>query len=649
MCGIAGTIRYNGTEDKNQRRHNLDKMAQRIRYRGPDFTGFYLDMHSNVGLVHNRLSIQDLSDAGHQPMVSDNGSVVVVFNGEIYNKLELIEKIEHKTKLKFTPKGHSDTEVLIKLIDVFGCIQSAKMLVGMFAICVYSKINKSFTLIRDRAGEKPLFFYNRNNLFLFASEITSIAAHDESRLEINHNSVEEYLRRNFISSPNTIYNEVVSLLPGHYCVVSTENFSSTIDQNRYWELRVDKTSVNFSYQEALYELERRVFDSVNSQCIGDVPVGCFLSGGVDSSLVASVMQQCSNTKIKTFTVGFKQPEYDESKYAEQVAKFIGSDHTTFQFNKKDILDAVDSMGYCYDQPFADASQVPTFLLSKFTKQKVTVSLTGDGGDELFLGYSRYLQYSFVNKLRRLVSPQCAKYMLNSGYFNRLSKLAEFLVSNIKPFKKRFGKQSFDSKLNKLFNALSSRSDFEYYSKLLDYWQDTDVILCNHRAANNLNFLEENESELDFVEKMAFWDFHGYLSSDILVKVDRASMFHSLETRAPLLDKDLIQFAFNLPIKFKCNKNKGKVILCDLLSKFVSKNLFDRPKMGFGPPIASWLKNECRPLLEDLLNQRKLAQHGLFDHKIVNQLKSEHITGKKNNQYQLWSLLIFQNWFEKNHN
>jgi asparagine synthase (glutamine-hydrolysing) len=624
------------------------KMAEQIQTRGPDDCGAWLGANAGLALAHRRLSIVDLSPAGHQPMVSACRQFSLAYNGEIYNHDDLRCELESEIG-SITWRGHSDTEVLLKGLQHWGVELTLKKLNGMFAFGYWDEGKKRLYLARDRMGEKPLYFGKQNGTFLFGSELKALKAHPEFHAEINRDALALFMRHNYIPAPYSIYQHIRKLKPAHFVVVSDQG-KSISEQQCYWDLTsVAENGLKNQItdeQQALEQLEGLLLDSVKRRMMADVPLGAFLSGGYDSTMVAALMQAQSDKPVKTFSIGFKEDAFNEAQYAKQVAQHLGTEHTELYVEPQQALDVIPKLPSMYDEPFSDSSQIPTYLVSHLAKQHVTVALSGDGGDELFCGYSRYtLGYQMWAKLNRLPKafrPFAVMLCQNApGQF--LDALQRFLPE-------RYRVPNLADRLPKLAEVLHHSSGHEFYKSLVSHHKKpTEIVLSSREPKTILDGHEDGFSLGDFRNEMMFLDMQTYLCDDILTKVDRASMAVSLEARVPLLDHRLVEFAWRLPIEMKTKNGQGKWPLREVLYKYVPKEMMERPKQGFGVPIEHWLTGSLRDWAEDLLDERKLNEQGYFDTKQVRTMWNEHVSGKRRWHYYLWDVLMFQAWLENTNN
>mgnify|MGYP000123671635 CR=1 FL=1 len=642
MCGIAGFW------DRNNKTQDLKKeiiaMTNSLAHRGPDDEGIFIDENRKVALGHRRLSILDLSSAGHQPMKSNSGRYVIIYNGEIYNYKNLRKEIEAKYGAIF--RSSTDTEVLLAAIENWGIEKALEKSNGMFAFALWDRKENRLFLARDRIGIKPLYYGINNNIFYFASELKAIRANSLFVPEINKDALALYFRHNYIPVPYAIYKGINKLRPGHYITIDG---NLNIEEKYYWSAEKISTHtqniLQLSEVDVVSEVENLLADSIRMRMIADVPLGTFLSGGIDSSIVAALMQKESRRPIKTFTIGFYENDYNEARFAKAVAHHLGTDHTELYTTPKEAMDIILRLADIYDEPFSDSSQIPTFLISQLTKNYVTVSLSGDGGDELFGGYNRYFWGNYIWKSTRyipaFIKRSAAKILLmmsNKDY----GGLADIWLLS------RFLKQPLlNDKLFKLAEILDAGSEDKLYKRLISHWRHPHKLV---REAEEPNTVLDHKtiSKLipNFTGRMMFFDLITYLPDDILTKVDRASMAVSLEVRVPLLDHRLVELSKKIPLSLKIKKKKGKWILRQILYKYVPPKLIERPKMGFSIPLGDWLRNDLKGWANSLLDEKKLKKDGILNPQPIKKLWQEHLTKKRNWQYLLWDVLMFQAWKEK---
>ncbi|MFH0784037.1 MAG: asparagine synthase (glutamine-hydrolyzing) [Pseudomonadota bacterium] len=643
MCGIAGFI------DRSVREPLLvlQRMTNVIKHRGPDGEGQWCDQEAGIALGHRRLAIIDLSPAGHQPMISVSGRYVIVFNGEVYNHNEIRKVLDVQTAGSW--RGHSDTEIMLAAFEKWGIDQAISKFVGMFAFAVWDRSEQQLTLARDRFGEKPLYYGTFGSIFLFGSELKAIQQHPAFREEIDRNALALYLRHNYIPAPYCIFHNVKKLPAGTYLTVGQGR--STDQPTPYWSTRqVAEDGLAHPFlgtdQDAVNELERLLLQSVEHQMMADVPLGAFLSGGIDSSTIVALMQKLSARPVKTFTIGFTENGYNEAIYAKEVARHLGTEHTELYVAPKDALAVIPKLPAIYDEPFSDSSQIPTFLISKLTREHVTVSLSGDAGDELFGGYNRYfLGRTIWSKIGWI--PQRLRIILSRGIHSLSPKTWDQLYEICSRIVPSHMKQNvFGDRIHKLADVLGADEFAAMYYLLVSHWQNPEKNVIGSLEpltphTDRTHWLEPN----DFTHQMMYLDTISYLPDDILVKVDRAAMAVSLETRVPFLDHRVVEFAWRLPLSMKIRNGQGKWILRQVLNKYVPKKLIDRPKMGFGVPIDSWLRGPLRDWAEALLDEKRMLEEGFFDPTPIRKVWMEHLSGRRNWQYHLWDVLMFQAWHE----
>ncbi len=643
MCGIAG---FFGQYDKEQMPIVALAMAERIAYRGPDDFGVWVDDDSGIALAHRRLAIVDLSPAGHQPMLSESGRFVLVFNGEIYNHLELRQQLLQQGQ-QLAWRGHSDTETLLAAIEAWGLQATLRACVGMFAIALWDSQEKTLSLARDRFGEKPLYYGWQNGVLLFGSELKAIGAHPSFERRVNRDAVAQLLRYNYIPAPNSIWQGIHKLPQATSITMRIGQIDAKPEA--YWSLADvaeagQKSGFSGTEGDAVDALQNVLIQSVRGQMLADVPLGALLSGGVDSSMVVALMQSQSERPVKTYSIGFHEKQYDESGYARDVAKHLGTEHTELFMSAKDVLNAVPRMPSMYDEPFADSSQLPTSLVMGLARQHVTVALSGDGGDELFGGYNRYLMAPKVWKLMRMLPTPLRGSLgkaLQSVSVEHWDKLA-------KPFASLIKQNMIGNKVHNLSNRLINVKTFDdLIVSLTSEWNEHASVVTN--ALHTDSFI--NQPSLwpdirDQASRIMFVDSMTYMPDDILVKVDRAAMAVSLETRAPFLDHRVAELAWRLPIAMKIHNGNGKHVLRQVLYKYVPPHLIDRPKMGFAIPLDKWLREDLRDWAEALLAPEHLKQQGYFDVAMVRDAWQAHQSGRKNYGYRLWSVLMFQAWLQE---
>lgn len=646
MCGITGFLRFENVSSVHREKDILVDMASAIHHRGPDSDGFWNDSASGINLAHRRLAIVDLSPAGSQPMVSASGRYVLVFNGEIYNHMRLRDALERENKVTSKWRGHSDTETLLASVEAWGLEKTLQRSIGMFAIALWDKSTCELTLVRDRLGEKPIYYgwqgTGRNAVFLFGSELSALRRHPAFGADISRDSLALFMRHSCIGGQQTIYSGIHKLLPGHVLKVSLRAPEPVVTP--WWKaasLAVSGGAHPFagSPGQAVDTLEGLLSDAVAQQMMADVPLGAFLSGGVDSSTIVALMQAQSKRPVRTFSIGFHEAAYNEAAYAKTVAKHLGTDHTELYVTPEQALAVIPKLPFLYSEPFADSSQIPTYLVSQLARQHVMVSLSGDAGDELFCGYTRYqMTAGLWSKLSRL-PPAWRQFV--AGLITSVPQAAWDKLDNV------IAMSRVGEKLHKGAAILGSKSVAELHLGLASHWRNpTDVVLHSTEPATVLAGAVPNLPGLGIAERMMVLDTLSYLPDDILAKVDRAAMAVSLETRVPFLDHRVVEFAWSLPLDYKLRNGVTKWPVRQVLQKYVPKELIERPKMGFGVPIDTWLRGALRDWAEALLEEGRLRSEGYFNPVPIRLKWAEHLSGKYNWQYQLWNVLMFQAWLEE---
>jgi asparagine synthase (glutamine-hydrolysing) len=636
MCGIAG---YWSVSTQATERQAL-AMAARIAHRGPDGAGAWADFEAGVALAHRRLAILDLSPAGHQPMVSADRRLVLVYNGEIYNHRDLRNQVE-AAGWTMPWRGRSDTETLLAALQLWGVARTLPRLNGMFAFAMWDRARRVLTLARDRLGEKPLFYGASGQAFLFASELKALTAHPEWQGEVDRDVLALYLRHAYVPEPYCIYRGMAKLPPAHWLEVTKAGAGEPMC---YWDMNevVQQQRRTSSAEELVGELETRLKSAVGMRMEADVPLGAFLSGGIDSSTIVALMQAQTSRPVKTFTIGFDVAGYNEAENAKAVAEHLGTDHTELYLTSQDALNVVPELPRIWDEPFADSSQIPTLLLSRMTKQHVTVALSGDAGDELFCGYNRYGQgYDLHRRLRRLPSSLrwAAARILQALPAHAIDRAIRYL-----PQRLRY--PALGDRLNKLGSVLAKAEGTDFYRALISQSQQPgSITLGGEEPATLLSEPNSWPPLDDFRETMMYLDTLTYLPGDILTKVDRASMAVSLEARAPFLDHELVEFAWTLPLSIKLNEGRTKWALRQVLRHHVPDVLIERPKMGFGIPIEHWLSGPLRDWAGDLLAPSRLSEQGYLKASTIQSLWSEHDGKRRRCHHHLWTILMLQAWLD----
>jgi asparagine synthase (glutamine-hydrolysing) len=632
MCGIAG-LWMRGGAGSAELAGTARSMAQLLRHRGPDAQTIFVDEEAGLAFGQTRLAIMDLSPAGALPMSSADGRYVIAYNGEVYETAPIRADLERRG-VRF--RGHSDTEVIVEAIAHFGLEATLPRLVGMFAFALWDRSERRLMLVRDRFGIKPLYFAERGNAFMFGSELKALVP--RLRPEIDRDALADYLRFSYVPAPRSIFRDVAKLPPGHLLIVEP---NGTARQHRWWDLRplvvagVEKP-LALSPAEAEDELDRLLRQAVGSRMIADVPLGAFLSGGIDSSTVVAQMQAQSSRPVRTFTIGFSEPDYDESEHAAAVARHLGTEHMALELTPADAMAVIPQLPEIYDEPFADPSQIPTFLISRLARTGVTVALSGDGGDELFAGYNRY---RWGEKLGRTIGIFPAP--LRRAF---ASALAAVPPSIWKKFETLPGfPRHPEIAAGKFIEIVRLAGQDDVYRRLVSAWTEPERLVPG--AKPDWRLLADPEVAIaipPLVERMQYLDALTYLPDDILTKIDRASMAVGLEARVPLLDHRVAAFAFSLPRSLRLQGTTGKVLLRRVLARYVPRELFERAKTGFGIPIGSWLRGPLRDWAESLLTPAALAEGGLTVQP-VRDLWAKHLDGRLNGESQMWTVLMYQAW------
>ncbi len=642
MCGIVGFLNkntHNHTHKIADSAKLIATMTDRLAHRGPNDGSTWINQKAGIALGHRRLSIIDLSSTGKQPMHSQNGDYIIVYNGEIYNFIELKKQLTAKNHHFY---GQSDTEVILALISEYGFETALQRMSGMFALALWDNKNKTLSLARDRIGEKPLYYGIINNTFVFGSELKALQAYPNFNNPINRKSLMLFMQYGYVPTPHSIYEEIYKLTPGTTLTISASTLHTLPTPKTYWSA-IDIAQTNLANNleltdvQAIETTDQLLNAIIQKQMIADVPIGAFLSGGIDSSLIAALMQANSSQPIKTFTIGFHDQAYNEAHFAKAIAKHLHTDHTEFYVDAQQALSIIPQLPSIYDEPFADSSAIPTILLAQLTKQQVSVCLSGDGGDEIFGGYNRYLlAQTLWQKLSYLpyhIRLSIQKLLLSISP-SRWHQLLKFTTIPM-----------IGDKLHKFASIVAIKSPALFYQQLISQWPNANNLVKNQIISNHQTLLQEIES-MNFIEKMMITDTISYLPDDIMVKIDRATMAVSLESRAPYLDHQLIELMWKLPLHMKIRNSTSKWLLRQILYKYVPQHLIDRPKMGFGIPLDVWLRGPLRDWAESLLNKALIEQQGYLQAAPILEKWQEHLSGKRNWQYQLWTVLMFQAWMTK---
>ena len=642
MCGIAGLVHFEANVGEGELVSQARAMATAMAHRGPDDSGAWADARSGVALGHRRLSIIDLSPLGHQPMASRSERYVLVYNGEIYNYRGLADDLLRKGH---SFRGHSDTEVLLAAFEEWGVPVTLERCNGMFAMALWDAKERAITFARDRFGEKPLYYGLFDRVLLFASELKALEAHPCFAGRIDRSSLAQYVRYGNVPAPRTIYEQVRKLPPASWVrIAASADFGAA--PRPYWSLpeiaaAAQTNRLRLTEDDAVSQLDAALAKSVRLRMVSDVPLGAFLSGGIDSSTVVSLMQAQSPRPVRTFTIGFHEAAYNEAESAKAIAKHLGTDHTELYVTAEEARAVIPKLPMMYDEPFADSSQIPTNLVSQLARKQVTVALSGDGGDELFGGYVRYTWAEALWRPLSLFPPQ-ARALLASSLRRASPEQVDRYVGAVQNWLPgRLRQQSPAEKVRKLAELLEAKNRDDVYLHLVSIWREPERLVRAREAP-----ITQGCGDLpldDFVERMMCTDAVTYLPDDILVKLDRASMAVSLETRVPMLDPDVAHLAWRIPKDMKMRDGKGKWVLREVLARYVPKELFERPKMGFGVPIGSWLRGPLRDWAEALLDGDRLSQEGFFDAALVREKWREHLESHNNWMHHLWAVLMFQAW------
>ncbi|MDN5053001.1 asparagine synthase (glutamine-hydrolyzing) [Aliarcobacter butzleri] len=629
MCGIVGFI------DKNKNVNIINYMLKMQSYRGPDDSGVYYDDKSGVHFGHNRLSIQDLSSHGHQPFVSDCENYIIVFNGEVYNFKAIRTELEN---LGYKFISNSDTEVMLYSYKEWG-IKCIDKFVGMFAFAILDKVEDKLVLVRDRAGVKPLYYYADEKEFMFSSEIKSFHKHPKFKKEQNLEVLPYFFQFGYIPAPFTIFQNCFKLEAGHYLELKIDSLEFKI--TKYWDVNDYYLQEKFtkSEDEILEDIEKILDDAIDLRMVSDVPVGVFLSGGYDSSLVASILAKKQGKKINTFTIGFDDEKYNEAKHAKTIAEYLGTNHTEYYMRNSDMLDLVESLPFYYDEPFGDSSALPTMIVSKLARQSVTVALSSDGGDEAFCGYSKYF---FLNKFQDIFSNSFKREVLKVG----LNLFSENSVEYInKKLPKNLKQTNIKDKYTKFQRAINSSSLEQMFENASSYVDKNEIARFLKVNQNQELFKKwEKIGSIEFLNQMMAVDYKLFMNDDVLTKVDRATMSVSLEGREPLLDHRIIEYMTRVPLDIKYKNKQGKYLLRQVLYKYLPKEMVDKPKSGFQIPLNEWLRGELKPLVLKYLDNSRLDEN-IFDIGEIERIKKRFFDGVDIGT-TIWFILMYQMWKEK---
>jgi len=643
LCGITGFLDCSRQLNDVELQSTVTRMSDTIRHRGPDDSGAWVDAQAGIALGFRRLAIVDLTPTGHQPMSSADGRFIIVFNGEIYNFAGLRQEL---IGLGHSFRGTSDTEVMLAAVCQWGVEDAVKRFNGMFAFALWDRREQRLHLVRDRLGIKPLFYTWMGQTLLFGSELKALRAHPAFQTEIDRNALALHLRYSYIPAPYSIYQGVKKLTPGAILTIAAAQGAGGAQPQPYWSARqIAEQGVAHPFQgsdaEAESELDRLLRQSVSQRMIADVPLGAFLSGGVDSATVVALMQAQNERPVKTFTIGFYEDSYNEAIYAKAVAAHLGTEHTELYVTPEEAQAVIPRLPTLYDEPFSDPSQIPTFLVSQLARRHVTVSLSGDGGDELFAGYNRYY---YGRQIWQNVSWLPRPLRAAGGKL-----LGLFSPGQLEAVQKGTRQSEVAEKVRKVAEVLGAENPEAVYYRLVSHWKEpTAVVKGSVEPPTILSDCRRWANLPDFTQRMMFLDLVTYLPDDILAKVDRASMGVSLEGRVPLLDDHrVVEFAWRLPLKFKIREGQSKWLLRQVLYRYVPPAMIERPKKGFSVPIDAWLRGPLRAWVEDLLSEPRLRQEGYFNPQPIRQKWCEHLEGKHNWHYYLWDVLMFQAWLAEN--
>lgn len=643
MCGLTGLYTFNPRPDRANLHNVATRMNNALITRGPDNGDIWQDPDLPLILGHRRLSIIDISESGHQPMESSSSRYIITYNGEIYNFKSLRMELEQDFKIKF--RGNSDTETLLHAIEHWGIEVALSKINGMFAFALWDRKAKALYFARDRMGKKPLYIGWAGSTLVFGSELKSLCAHPDFRRDIDRASLTSYMRFGYVPAPLCIYQQVWQLPAGSMIALDLRMLRSGQDLKpfieSYWShkdaLITARQNPVENPDNAINEFEELLTTCVQERMISDVPLGAFLSGGIDSSSIVALMQKNSSEPIKTYSIGFKEAGFNEAEYAKEIASHLGTDHHELYVEAKDSLSVVEKMPIMFDEPFADTSAIPTYLISKFARESVTVALSGDGGDEMLGGYNRHIS---APKAWNTVNNIPANLRKPLGQI--ITSISPSLWDKLRPSRPQFG-----AHMHKFAGILDKTGESDVYLSLVSHWKTPKTFVQDGKeSVIPLVDPDLHIDDLNFPETMMYWDTISYLSGDILTKVDRASMAVSLEARAPLLDTRIYDYVWRLPMDVKIRGGQGKWLLRQVLHKHVPESLFDRPKQGFSVPIAEWLRGDLKDWAQELLNEDRLRKQGLLNYLIIGNLWEEHQKGRGNHAQKLWTVLMFQAWHKE---
>jgi len=642
MCGIAGFLEFAGAT-REALYETAARMAAALQHRGPDGMGVWVDPQAGIALSHRRLAVVELSELGGQPMQSACGRYIVVFNGEIYNFRSLREELQRRGH-RF--RGDSDTEVLLAAVAEWGFEPAIRRFLGMFAIALWDRRERTLYVARDRAGEKPLYYGRLGHSFVFGSELSALRSHPDGVGEIDQSALASYLRFGYVPAPHSIFTRIRKLQPGCFLTVGASGVAS--DPVQYWSAEAVARAgladpIRCSDQEAIEQLDALLSDAVGLQTYADVPVGAFLSGGIDSATIVALMRRHTR-RVKTFTIGFAEDAYNEADHARAVARHLGTEHTELTLSAADAIAVIPKLPDLYGEPFADASQIPTYLVSQLARRQVTVSLSGDGGDEVFGGYNRYSWADTIWMSTRFV-PRSLRRVLARALTAVPPQQIDRAVAALRPvLPARIRVRHPGDKLHKGAALLSAVDRSGIYLNLVSHWARPDSVTSRHSSEKGTILTDSCRHLPKFTDEMMLLDSLTYLPDDILVKLDRASMGNSLEARSPFLDHRVIEFAWRLPLELKVRQGKGKWIVRQVLGRYVPPALVDRPKAGFAIPLESWIRGPLRDWAEELLSESSLRADGLFDPAAIRLKWNQHLSGTYNWIGPLWTVLAFQTWY-----
>lgn len=653
MCGFAGFIDSHPQRSQEELERICRAMNQTLAHRGPDDAGQWIDPASGAALGHRRLSIIDLSPAGSQPMLSHDGNLVLVYNGEIYNFQELRRRLESgEPELAGRWRGRSDSEVLLQAIAAWGLEKALAAANGMFALALWDRRARRLFLARDRLGQKPLYYGWAGDSLVFASELKALAPHPDFTGEVDRQAMAAYVRHGYVPAPHCIFQGLRKLTPGCFICLDPIQRQAFPEPQAYWSLAQAMTQglanpLSGPPQEAVDRLEELLGDAVRMRMISDVPLGALLSGGIDSSTVVALMVRRSSRAVRTFSIGFRQAGHDEAPFARQVAKHLGTEHTELYVSPEEALSVVPLLPDIYDEPFGDSSQIPTYLVSRLARQEVTVALSGDGGDEAIMGYDRYFWAQRLARFNRRAPLPLRRALAGALTALPTSTWDRLLRGAMAVLPRRLRKSNPADNLDRVAKLLPCRDGRELYRRLMSPGFDpAGLVRGESEAGSILSQACGPEDAAPYERRMMYWDGVSYLPDDILVKVDRASMAVSLEARSPLLDYRVVELAWRMPCALLARDGQGKWPLRQLAYRHLPRQLLDRPKMGFGVPLADWLRGPLKNWGAALLEPGRLEREGWFNPQPIAQAWGEHQSGRRDRHHQLWAVLMFQAWLEK---